>query len=64
MIPPRASAVSLVPDLPIGPIQSGYTRVKILSTVDVLRVEVQNLEALDLTPIIDVKPVLKEVAEA
>src|SRR5882724_5861241 len=49
------------PDRP-NPI--GLHRVRILSIVDVLRVKVANLEALDATPIIDVKPVLADVAEA
>jgi tRNA-Thr(GGU) m(6)t(6)A37 methyltransferase TsaA len=44
------------PDRP-NPI--GLHRVRILSIVDVLRVKVQDLEALDMTPIIDVKPVLE-----
>jgi tRNA-Thr(GGU) m(6)t(6)A37 methyltransferase TsaA len=48
------------PDRP-NPI--GLHRVKILSIVDGRRVEVQNLEALDQTPILDVKSVLNEVDE-
>jgi tRNA-Thr(GGU) m(6)t(6)A37 methyltransferase TsaA len=49
------------PDRP-NPI--GLHRVRIVSIVDVTRVEVEDLEALHMTPIIDVKPVLKGVADA
>jgi tRNA-Thr(GGU) m(6)t(6)A37 methyltransferase TsaA len=42
----------------------GLHRVKILSILNGLCFEVQNLEALHMTPIIDVKPVLQGVAEA
>jgi tRNA-Thr(GGU) m(6)t(6)A37 methyltransferase TsaA len=41
----------------------GLHRVLVISVLDPLRFEVQNLEALDGTPILDVKPVLKGVAE-
>ncbi|WP_240777818.1 tRNA (N6-threonylcarbamoyladenosine(37)-N6)-methyltransferase TrmO [Nonomuraea basaltis] len=47
------------PDRP-NPI--GLHRVKIVS-IDGTRVRVQNLEALDATPIIDVKPVLDQTTE-
>ena len=47
------------PDRP-NPI--GLHRVTVLA-VDGLRVKVNNLEALDGTPIVDVKPVLGDVAE-
>ncbi len=47
------------PDRP-NPI--GLHRVTVLE-VDGLRIKVNNLEALDGTPIVDVKPVLGEVAE-
>jgi tRNA-Thr(GGU) m(6)t(6)A37 methyltransferase TsaA len=47
------------PDRP-NPI--GLHRVRIVS-VDALRVRVQNLEALDATPILDVKPVLDQWTE-
>lgn len=49
------------PDRP-NPI--GLHRTKIVSIVDGLRIEVRNLEALHMTPIIDLKPVLEEVADA
>jgi tRNA (Thr-GGU) A37 N-methylase len=38
----------------------GLHRVQIVSIVDGLRFLVRNLEALDKTPILDVKPVLGE----
>ena len=44
------------PDRP-NPI--GLHRVKITSIEDVLRIQVKDLEALHLTPILDLKPVLK-----
>jgi tRNA-Thr(GGU) m(6)t(6)A37 methyltransferase TsaA len=47
------------PDRP-NPI--GLHRVRIVS-VDALRVRVQNLEALDATPVLDVKPVLDQWTE-
>ncbi len=47
------------PDRP-NPI--GLHRVRIIS-VDALRVRVQNLEALDATPVLDVKPVLDQCLE-
>ena len=47
------------PDRP-NPI--GLHRVAILA-IDGLRVQVSNLEALDGTPIVDVKPVLEPIAE-
>jgi tRNA-Thr(GGU) m(6)t(6)A37 methyltransferase TsaA len=49
------------PDRP-NPI--GLHRATIVAIVDVLRVQVKNLEALDRTPILDVKPVLDDVSEA
>ena len=48
------------PDRP-NPI--GLHRVTIVAIDDAQRVQVKNLEALDCTPILDVKPVLREVAE-
>jgi tRNA (Thr-GGU) A37 N-methylase len=47
------------PDRP-NPI--GLHRVTVLE-VDGLRVRVRNLEALDGTPVVDVKPVLRSVGE-
>ena len=44
------------PDRP-NPI--GLHRVKIISTEDVLRIQVKDLEALHMTPILDPKPVLE-----
>jgi tRNA-Thr(GGU) m(6)t(6)A37 methyltransferase TsaA len=42
----------------------GLHRVRIVSIVDGLRFRVRNLEALHMTPIIDVKPVLGGAGEA
>ncbi|HEV2844889.1 MAG TPA: TrmO family methyltransferase [Thermoanaerobaculia bacterium] len=42
----------------------GLHKVRIVSIADVTRVEVEDLEALHGTPVLDVKPVLKGVAEA
>jgi tRNA (Thr-GGU) A37 N-methylase len=42
----------------------GLHRVRIVSIVGGLRFLVQNLEALDRTPILDVKPVLRGTGEA
>jgi tRNA-Thr(GGU) m(6)t(6)A37 methyltransferase TsaA len=42
----------------------GLHRVRILSIVDGLRFRVRNLEAIDRTPILDVKPVLDGVEDA
>jgi tRNA-Thr(GGU) m(6)t(6)A37 methyltransferase TsaA len=47
---------------PHRPNPIGLHRVRILA-IDGLRVEVADLEALDATPILDVKPVLGEVAD-
>jgi tRNA-Thr(GGU) m(6)t(6)A37 methyltransferase TsaA len=44
------------PDRP-NPI--GLHRVKIISIEDVLRIQVKDLEALHMTPILDLKPVLQ-----
>lgn len=44
------------PDRP-NPI--GLHRVKVISIVNRTRIEVDDLEALDMTPILDIKPVLK-----
>jgi tRNA-Thr(GGU) m(6)t(6)A37 methyltransferase TsaA len=41
----------------------GLHRVKVISVLDPFRFEVQNLEALDRTPILDVKPLLEGVSE-
>ena len=41
----------------------GLHRVRILSIVDGLRVRVRTLEAIDGTPIVDVKPVLEGVGD-
>jgi tRNA-Thr(GGU) m(6)t(6)A37 methyltransferase TsaA len=49
------------PDRP-NPI--GLHRVTIRSIADLLRIEVQNLEALNGTPILDVKPVLSQIQDA
>jgi tRNA-Thr(GGU) m(6)t(6)A37 methyltransferase TsaA len=48
------------PDRP-NPI--GLHRVTIVAIIDVLRIQVRNLEALDRTPILDLKPVLDDVSE-
>jgi tRNA-Thr(GGU) m(6)t(6)A37 methyltransferase TsaA len=48
------------PDRP-NPI--GLHRVKIISIQDGLRIQVKDLEALQMTPILDLKPVLEEVAD-
>jgi tRNA-Thr(GGU) m(6)t(6)A37 methyltransferase TsaA len=42
----------------------GLHRVRIISTVDGLRFLVRNLEALHMTPIIDVKPMLEGAGDA
>jgi tRNA (Thr-GGU) A37 N-methylase len=47
---------------PDRPNPVGLHRVTILA-VDGLRVQVRNLEAIDGTPIVDVKPVLGEISE-
>ena len=49
------------PDRP-NPI--GLHRVKVESILDPLRIEVRDLEALHMTPVIDVKAVLKKSVEA
>jgi len=41
----------------------GLHRVLVTSVLDPLRFEVQNLEALDTTPILDVKPLLEGMTE-
>ena len=41
----------------------GLHRVRILSIVDGLRFRVRNLEAIDGTPIVDVKPVLEDAGD-
>jgi tRNA-Thr(GGU) m(6)t(6)A37 methyltransferase TsaA len=48
---------------PDRPNPLGLHRVKIISIQDVLRIEVKDLEVLHLTPILDLKPVLEEVAD-
>jgi tRNA-Thr(GGU) m(6)t(6)A37 methyltransferase TsaA len=48
------------PDRP-NPI--GLHRVKIISIQSVARIQVSDLEALHMTPILDLKPVLEEVAD-
>ena len=48
------------PDRP-NPI--GLHRVKVVKILDSLRIQVQDLEALDMTPVIDVKPILKRSRE-
>ncbi len=57
--PQRGVFSTRSPDRP-NPI--GLHRVKVLSIRDSLCFEVQNLEALHMTPIVDVKPVLPEEA--
>jgi len=59
--PKRGVFSTRSPDRP-NPV--GLHRVKILSIADALRIEVEPLEALHLTPIIDLKPVLEDVADA
>ena len=49
------------PDRP-NPI--GIHRVRVVSVLDDVRLQVENLEALDMTPILDVKPVLKGESDA
>jgi tRNA-Thr(GGU) m(6)t(6)A37 methyltransferase TsaA len=49
---------------PNRPNPIGLHRVRITSIVDTVRIEVQRLEALDRTPIIDVKPVLTASSDA
>jgi tRNA-Thr(GGU) m(6)t(6)A37 methyltransferase TsaA len=46
------------PDRP-NPI--GLHRVKVVSIADRTRIQVDDLEALNMTPILDIKPVLKEI---
>jgi tRNA-Thr(GGU) m(6)t(6)A37 methyltransferase TsaA len=48
---------------PRRPNPIGLHRVRITEIADVLRIQVRDLEALDGTPIIDVKPALKAVAD-
>ena len=48
---------------PARPNPIGLHRVKIISIQDVVRVQVNDLEALHMTPILDIKPVLEEVAD-
>jgi tRNA-Thr(GGU) m(6)t(6)A37 methyltransferase TsaA len=57
--PPTGVFSTRSPDRP-NPI--GLHRVQVLA-VDGLRLQVNNLEALDRTPILDVKPVLEPLAE-
>jgi len=59
--PKRGVFSTRSPDRP-NPI--GLHRVKIISMADPLRIEVEPLEALHLTPIIDLKPVLEDVSDA
>ncbi len=59
--PKRGVFSTRAPDRP-NPI--GLHRVQIVSIVDGLRFHVRNLEALDKTPILDVKPVLGAVLDA
>jgi tRNA-Thr(GGU) m(6)t(6)A37 methyltransferase TsaA len=42
----------------------GLHRVRIIARADDLRLQVEPLEALDQTPILDLKPVLEDVPEA
>lgn len=42
----------------------GLHRVRIIARADYLRLQVEPLEALDQTPILDLKPVLADVPEA
>ncbi|HEY0602260.1 MAG TPA: tRNA (N6-threonylcarbamoyladenosine(37)-N6)-methyltransferase TrmO [Herpetosiphonaceae bacterium] len=42
----------------------GLHRVRVIARADDLRLQVEPLEALDQTPILDLKPVLADVAEA
>ncbi|OIQ85117.1 S-adenosyl-L-methionine-binding protein [mine drainage metagenome] len=49
---------------PSRPNPIGLHRVRIRAIVDTVRLEVDNLEAFDGTPIIDIKPVLTDVADA
>jgi tRNA-Thr(GGU) m(6)t(6)A37 methyltransferase TsaA len=57
--PERGVFSTRSPDRP-NPI--GLHRVQIIS-IDALRIRVRNLEALDDTPIVDVKPVLEPIGE-
>jgi tRNA-Thr(GGU) m(6)t(6)A37 methyltransferase TsaA len=57
--PPTGVFSTRSPDRP-NPL--GLHRVTVLA-VDGLRIEVSNLEALDGTPVVDVKPVLGDVSE-
>lgn len=59
--PKRGVFSTRSPDRP-NPI--GLHRVKIISVAGPLRIEVKPLEALDRTPILDLKPVLEDVADA
>jgi hypothetical protein len=56
-IPPIQSRASSTPARRIGPTRSGCTPVEVVS-LEGARMCVRNLEALDGTPIIDLKPVL------
>jgi len=58
--PQRGVFSTRSPDRP-NPI--GLHRVKIISIQDALRIQVRDLEALHMTPILDIKPVLEEVAD-
>jgi tRNA-Thr(GGU) m(6)t(6)A37 methyltransferase TsaA len=58
-IPPRGVFSTRSPDRP-NPV--GLHRVRILA-IDGLRIQVSELEALDGTPVIDIKPVLDPAAE-
>jgi len=60
-LPLRGVFSTRSPDRP-NPI--GLHRVTITSVLDPLRFEVRNLEALHMTPILDVKPVLEGFAES
>ena len=57
----RRAACS-APGRRIDPTRSGCTRVQILA-IDDTRIRVRSLEALDRTPVVDIKPVLGPVAE-
>ncbi len=59
--PERGVFSTRSPDRP-NPI--GLHRVKIVSIVGVVRIQVQDLEALHMTPILDLKPVLGGAADA
>lgn len=57
--PPRGIFSTRSPDRP-NPI--GLHRTQVIA-VDGLRIQVSHLEALDKTPVLDVKPVLDQIAE-